>query len=308
MSTTKHSSGRELGKRAAAAALFFMALIALSVALAPSALGHDLWLEPSSFVTPVGERLDVALRLGHADAPEAQPRDSRRTVRFIVLGPLGEETVAERPVLGLDGADPAGVIRPEEPGRYVIAYRSTDARSELPADRFESYLLEEGLETIRDLRRERGEAESPGTELFSRAVKTLVRVEALPSADAANAVKDPAPEPEAFDRRLGLRLELTAESDPLAWRDGGELPFRLWFEDEPIAGVRVDAVSLDRPGMSLEGRTDEDGGVSFVLPHGGRWFVSAVHMVEAPEGAAQDWQSIWSTLSFSAGSPANTAH
>lgn len=280
---------RERMKRAVSAALFFVL-----PALTPiAAHGHDLWLEPSAFVTPVDHRLDLELHLGHADDPEVQARDGRRIDRFVVLGPLGDAGAAERPVLGLDGSSPAGVLRPDSPGRYVIGYRSVDARSELPADRFESYLLEEGLEAIRDVRRERGEAEAPGSELFSRAAKTLVAVG--PLGEGA--------ETPAFDHRLGFRLELTVEADPLRWRDGEALPLRLWFEDAPVAGVRVDAFSLEAPWVTLEGRTDESGRVSFALPRAGRWVIAAVHMVEAPASAEQDWQSIWASLSLHAGSP-----
>lgn len=282
--------GRETGKRATPVALFFFLL------LPTAASGHDLWLEPSTFVSPAGERLDIDIRLGHADSPETQARDGRRIVHFEALGPLADRDAATVPVLGLEGARPAGVLRPQAPGRYVVGYRTTDARSELPAERFESYLLEEGLEAIRDVRRERGEADSPGTERFSRAAKALITIGTAESTTA----KSSDPQPTA-DRRLGFRLELVAEEDPSRWQDGGSMTFRLWFEDRPRAGARVDAISLDEPGVTLDARTDDDGRVTFRLPRGGRWFVAAVHMVETPPSVAEDWQSIWSSLSFLAG-------
>jgi uncharacterized GH25 family protein len=270
-------------KGAALAALFFLS--------AAPAIAHDLWLEPSGFVVPTGERVEVSLRLGHADAPETQRRDERRIVRFVAAGPLGGDSAEETPVLGFDGADPAGVLKPTGPGRYVLGYRTADALSELPAERFESYLEEEGLEAVSAARARRGESDAAGTERFSRAAKALVTV------GSSGETADPA------DRRLGFRLELVAETDPLRWKSGDELPVRLWFEDEPAAGVLVDAFSLDRPGETLRARTDAEGRVRLELPGPGRWVVAAVHMVEAPADTDQDWQSVWASLSFAAGPP-----
>lgn len=270
---------RGRGLRAGAWSVAAVALLALSL----PAQAHDLWIEPTRFTVDPGEPLGLTLRLGHpAGEVESMPRDDRRIERFVVAGADGE-----RPVSGVDGIDPAGVVQLDRPGRYVVGYRSIDAVSELPAAKFEVYLVEEGLESIRRLRAERGEIGEPGRELFSRALKALITV------------GRPAPGP--ADRPLGLRLELVAEGDPAALGTGDRLSVRVLFEGRPLAGARVDAVSLDRPELASAARSDEAGRVDVELPTGGRWLLTAVHMVEAPAGSPQDWQSVWAASTFSAG-------
>ena len=83
----------------------------------------------------------------------------------------------------------------------------------LDADKFEKYLGEEGLERIIGMRRERGEGDKPGREVFSRSAKTLV------IAGDGGA--------QGFDRVLGLTLELVLLKDPRKRGPNQPLPIEL---------------------------------------------------------------------------------
>lgn len=255
-----------------------------ALAVAAPLVAHDLWIEPAELTIEPDRPMAVSLHIGHPAEGGFEPvrRDPSRWERFALVGPSGESEIP-----GLDGSTPAGVIRPENPGRYVVVLRSRDAVSRLPAERFHDYLIEEGLERIADLRQHRGEGDEPGVELYSRALKALVTV-----------TPDGTAPPGPADRPLGLRLELVAETDPARAAPSEPLRFRLLFEGEPLGKALVEARHLAEPSRELSGRTDAEGRVRFPLDSSGPWLVTAVHMVEAPPNRKARWQSIWAALTF----------
>ena len=87
---------------------------------------HDFWLEPSSFTPPAGGVVRMHLRVGDHFAGEPVARNDARIERFFVVGPSGE-----RPVVGRDGGDPAGLVKIDAPGTWVVGYRSKPSRVEL---------------------------------------------------------------------------------------------------------------------------------------------------------------------------------
>lgn len=261
---------------------------------AASAGAHDLWIQPSTFHPAVGELVWVDLRIGHPGGGEALSRNGRYLERFVLYGPGGET-----PVPGLDGRRPAGWIRPTAPGPYILALRSREAVSELPASDFESYLREEGLEGVIARRARLGESDEPGGERYSRALKALVTVagpQGVPR-EAGEIVRD---------RALGLRLELILLDDPRRLGRGAPLAVELRFEGRPLAGALVEADPLGeqppapnrRREPALWARTDDRGRAVFELPTEGAWLLTAVHMLRAPGDTKEDWQSVWTALTF----------
>lgn len=262
---------------------------------AASAGAHDLWIQPSTFHPAVGELVWIDLRIGHpAAGGEALPRNGRFLERFVLHGPGGET-----PVPGLEGRKPAGWIRPPAPGPYILALRSREAVSELPAPEFESYLREEGLEGVIVRRARLGESDEPGRERYSRALKALVTVEGPQGVPREVGGV-------ARDRPLGLRLELILLDDPRRLQPAAPLAVELRFEGRPLAGALVEADPLGAPPPapngrrepSLRARTDDRGRAVFELPTEGAWLLTAVHMVRAPGETKEDWQSVWTALTF----------
>ena len=110
------------------------------------------------------------------------------------------------------------------------------------------------------------------------------------------------------DRMIGLPLELVAERNPYALGPREELPVRLLYQNQPLAGALVVAVNRLNPGQILKARSDAEGRVKFVLPVSGLWLIKAVHMIPAPDQTKADWASVWASLTFElvAAAPANT--
>lgn len=252
--------------------------------LASLAAAHDHWIAPSSFAPPSGARVDLELRIGHADAPELQVRDPRRIVRFESFFGAGEPVK----VLGLDGKSPAGLLRPKEPGTYLVAYQSDHAYVELEPAKYAEYLKLEGLDDVAAERARRGELALPGRDSYARYDKCLLTVG---GADAPRA---------GFDRALGLPLELVLESDPRATTPGEPLLVRLLFEGRPLAERQIKLVALSAPHTITLARTDAQGRARLTPTHAGPNALFAVHQrrTTSEQGLSGDWQGFFASLSF----------
>jgi uncharacterized GH25 family protein len=255
-------------------------LVVAAIALSRAPLfAHDLWIEPTTFSPEPGQIVGVRLRVGQDLLGDALPRDPSLINQFVV-----EDAAGRKPVVGRDGADPAGFLRVAMPGLLVIGYRSNPSAIELDAEKFNQYLKEEGLDAVAALRARRNETGAAARELFSRCAKSLVL--------------SGSPSEAQGDRLLGFTLELVAERNPYAIRAGEDLPVRLTYQNRPLAGALVVAMNSLNPSAKLAARTDNDGRVRFRLRPGGMWLVKAVHMVQAPAGTNAEWESLWATLTF----------
>jgi uncharacterized GH25 family protein len=263
--------------------LKWIVALALAAAARP-APAHDLWIEPTTFSPEPGQVVGAKLRVGVDLAGDPLPRHAALIDQFVFADAAGRQ-----PLVGRERADPAGVLRARVPGLNVIGYHSRPSRVELPADKFDAYLREEGLDDIVALR-SRGDAASTGTrEQFFRCAKSLLLVGA--------------PDEAQSDRALGFPLELVAERNPYLPGVGEDLPVRLTYEGRPLAGALVVAIRRTDAVERLAVRSDDDGRVRLRLRAGAMWLVKAVHMVPAPADSGADWSSYWASLTFESRSP-----
>ncbi len=255
-------------------------LVAAFASLSARGFAHDFWIEPSTFRPALGSELAVSLRVGQDFRGDPVPRNPSLIRTFVLVSGAGE-----RPVDGLPGADPAGLVKITDPGILWIGYRSGRSPVTLEAEKFEKYLSDEGLDKIVEVRKSRGESGKPGREVFSRSVKSML-VAGGPGAGAG------------FDRPLGLTLELVPEKNPAAVGPEGKLPLRLLYESRPLEGALIVAMNQAEPAKKLTARTDARGKATLLLRERGVWLVKAVHMIPAPAGVDADWESVWTSLTF----------
>lgn len=241
------------------------------------AMAHELWLEPSRFRPAPGELVELTLLVGERLEGERVPRNDAWIERFDGVREGGSARV-----VGVDGADPAGLLRPDASGGLVVVYASRPSYVEVDARAFEAYLAAEGLDATRASRSRAGLTDKAGRERFSRCAKALLAVGERSGGVATNPT--------------GLTLELVPESDPYALGPGKPLSVRLLYLGRPLAGALVKA--MDRGSDPVLARTDAAGRVTFRLPRRGAWLVHAVHMVPARGDARADWESFWASLSF----------
>ncbi len=246
-------------------------VLALTAALVSfPAPAHDFWIEPSAFAPDAGELVRLKLWVGERLGGETLPRNEELIEWFAAIhGSLAS------PVLGIDGSEPAGILRPASPGGVVVAYRSLRSPAAvLGAEDFAAYLDLEGLAPVK-----------PGREVFSRCAKCLL---------AVGGRGDP-----GFTKPVGLALELTPDVDPYTLGPGGCLTVQLLYQGRPLRGalvIALDATDRERPQRV---RSDRQGRATFTLPRSGEWLIKAVHMIPAPTDAGADWESFWASLTFS---------
>jgi uncharacterized GH25 family protein len=248
--------------------------ILLAFLIGPSLWCHDFWIEPSSFRPAAGGPLLLRFRVGQSFKGDPVPRLGALLVRFSLWGPEGERTVP-----GDEGTDPAGFLRAGQAGPNWVCYFSRASTVELEGAKFETYLQEEGLDAIAQLRARRGETARSATDHFVRCAKCFLTVGRPPASHA-------------YAHAFGLPLELMLEADP---GTSGPLPVRLLYAGKPVRGALVTAFRKDAPDQKLRVRTDTRGRALLPLDGSGMWLVKSTHMEPDGDGA---WQSYWASLTF----------
>jgi hypothetical protein len=262
-----------------------MAVIVLTACLVPGCptCAHDFWIEPSSYRPGPGSVVRVHLRVGQHFEGDLLPRQDDLIDRFEVATPS-----RRIPVVGVNGVDPAGFATIDDAGTHTVIYQSRGSRVELPADRFETYLKEEGLERVIAQRAAHGASGSVGRERYFRCAKTLLLVGNV------------APQ---LPARSGITLELVPRFDPARVRVGDSLRVTVLFRGRPLAGVLVRVLAKGDPLYAIGRRTDGNGDAALTLTGSGPYLVKAVWMEAAPAGSDVDWESWWASLDFDVDRP-----
>jgi len=277
----------------------------LVAALVPSALAHDFWLSPASYWHSQSDDLEITLLNGHVGDPNPYSYNPRHARRFWIVDPDGRRGLPRTET----GANPAGIWTPQTSGVHVIAYDSHPQSIELPAAKFESYLAEEGLESISAERERRGESSEPGRELFSRAAKSIVFFEDSAAEETAKTA--------GFDQVVGLKLEIVPVTDPFSASATGEMTVRVLWRGEPLSNARIDAEPLhtasthahqhqhghDHTHHGNHARTNERGEATFHHLTSDAWLFTCTHM-ERASSADADWSSVWASLTCRLAPPA----
>jgi uncharacterized GH25 family protein len=250
-------------------------------ALAAAAGAHEFWIMPSDFAVQPGELVRVELFHGERFAGDLVVRNTAQIERFEMVWP-GFAAAAPAEVRGMHER-PTSFVRPEQPGSGVIVYQTSEYINLLPAEKFEHYLIEEGLHEISRRRAQLGETGSPGREAYVRCAKALVRV---------GESEDP-----AADATAGLPLEIVLESG-LRGSESEPIVARVLFEGAPISGLRVVAVAEGNPHELIELWTDAGGRVSLPAADTGPWLLTTLHMTRTVERDDVDWKSYWASLTF----------
>lgn len=245
--------------------------------LIPAVHAHEFWIEPSSFRPATGAAFDVHLRVGQEFRGDAMIYLPESFERFVTVNARGQ-----KPVQGIPGDDPAARLSVTDPGLLLVAYQSTRYSVDIDAATFRQYIAKEGLEHLVPDQRGNDKAVR---EVYRRCAKSLLAVGGR--SDGLD-----------FKKPLGLRLEILPLTSPYSLKKGQVLEVQLLYENRPLAGAQILAMSKTKPKNQLLQRTDRAGRARFVLPHADMWLLNAVHMIPAPTDAKADWESFWASLSF----------
>lgn len=263
------------------------ALLVALVSAAP-ARAHDYWLEESRVR---GQGVSFRMKFGeHFGAGEEKGLQRRRIKSFRLL--TSKEDLDLLPDTRENAKPAARVPAKQVRSGALVAMERLPARITLDHDRFNRYLVHEGLDAITALREEKRWTRRAGREEYTRHLKLLIPGE--------KGVGDLA------DREVGHRLEILFDADPTRLPAGGELPVRVRFEQAPLPNATVDCLRRGADGKVHRERrkTDAEGRVSFPLGEGGIHVVRLVHMRSLGESAdfkQPEWASDWAAYSFRIG-------
>ena len=273
--------------------LFRSALLCLLPVLAVPSAAHDFWLRPDSFrMDAPGEQV-LRFEVGHPLERSPWPLTPWRTISLRSHGPDGMRDQQ----MGVPGGNSplagrgAARIRLDAPGTHLVAFEGRIARSELPVDRFLDYARKEALSPILARHEDR---EDPGIETYSRRGKTYIRVGESEGTGSTAYLTEP----------LGHTLELVPHTDPARLSPGGTLPLTVYWQGKPLSGARVSFGPIgDTPGADGEREADTsdgDGRVAFTVLGEGEWMAHVIWSRVLPDDQDADYDTVFSSLSFSA--------
>ncbi len=253
----------------------------LTLPLATRALAHDLWLIPQTYHAAPGDTLWVLVATGDR-FPSSEVAIDPVRIGSCRLIDAGGEMAPDR--ISIIDRSLAIQVVPKTPGIAIVELTVNPRFIRLEAADFNGYLEHEGLSRILDLRKKLGQLDQPGREQYSKYAKALLRVGAS--------------DDDGWKRVLGHRLEIVPEKNPFRLKAGDPLPVRLLYNGKPLPGVQIAWGHEAAGGKVRHARTDADGRAAVRLDATGKWFVHALHMIEARDNPKIDYESFWATLTF----------
>jgi hypothetical protein len=251
--------------------------------------GHDFWLASSDWSARAGATIELTANVGDDTFPVGQSFTSPDRVEYVRL--LGPNAQALNPTFReVRKSLATSITLPPTPATYVIVMSVKGRFLGMPADQFEKYLREEGLDGVLAERVRLKETDRPSRERYWRQAKVLIH-----GGDGASAdVIKPA----------HMVAELVPDSDFTQTHPGETVSVRLLYQGKPIGEAQISlTASSGIPGQPrvTRSRSGRDGRARFKLMGKGPYLLSTVVMVRrkgetGPE--ASDWESYWCSLTF----------
>ncbi|WP_129645593.1 DUF4198 domain-containing protein [Peristeroidobacter agariperforans] len=263
------------------------ATLLAGLVLAPAVHAHDFWIQPQAYWSEVNASIPITLQVGHGMQRQRSQIRSSRIARIVVFAPDG--TVRDlRENLHLRGASDDGHLHFETSGTHVVVLETDNrGRSALPAERFNKYVQEEGLTAALDYRQRTSKMAMDAAESYRRVTKSIVQVGKL-GTPCGSHITSP----------LGLPLEIVLEQNPYA-EARSDLPVRVFFEGQPLAGALVKLTRLEHDEVPVEARrTDPSGRASFRLTPTGAWLLNVVWTKPVTGPSDVDFDTTFSSLTF----------
>ncbi len=242
---------------------------------------HEFWLQPATFFAKKNQPVQIQLRVGEGFIGEPWGGAASRAIVFkSLLGKKESEHLAQVKQNGFDSL----LLQFSKEGTHLVAFATNNKYHEMEAGKFSDYLLEDGLDGIIELRKQRSQLMQPSRELYRREAAALIQV--------GNKTG------KVFFGNTGFDLQILPAVNPYSLNSGQKLDFQIQFQGQPLVNALVR--HWVKPGLgevSTALRTDTRGRVTFTLASGDN-MISVVHMFEHSDTKEADWQSVWGNLTF----------
>ena len=263
-----------------------LTLVAGALILPLSAMAHDFWLQPTTFVLAPGQATAMIVEVGHGRDRQKSLIEANRVTRFDAFGAGGVKDI--RSWLTLGDANRDTQLKFDRPGLQLLSFETNGTYSDLPDIRYNDYIWFEGLTPAIAQRERLHQTTADGKEVYSRRAKALIQVGGYSKADDAVAT-----------HMVGLSLEIVPEVNPYAPGFKGALPVRIYFDGKPLPGATVMMNNLDfddRPTQIV--LSDASGHATLNFPHLGLWQANVVWTRPIQGDPRADFETTFSSLTF----------
>ena len=244
---------------------------------------HEFWLMPSKFRLEKNETIDLRLYVGEDFTGEIWANRIKRLLNLKIHSKSKVSDLTNQAILSDSLPIP---IKFSTEGTHLLSMASKNSFIALEADKFNDYLIEDGIENIYELRKKNGQLNNPSREFYSRCAKSLVQV--------GNKTDD------SFKKNTGMPLEIIALKNPYLLKVGGQMQVKVLYKNQPLPNKMILAwhKTSTQKTTHQKLRTDKNGVLSLVLDKKGYWMISTVHMIELKNNPEADYQSYWGNLTF----------
>ncbi|MGB3725856.1 MAG: DUF4198 domain-containing protein [Glaciecola sp.] len=265
--------------------LFRSVLTSFIIMVVPSSYAHDFWLSPNKYKLAKPNAISVQFLVGHK---EDMNHWDLQWKRIVALRAYSENKVSDMTgsVIPKTNLLPGTASTKElAQGTHLIGFETYHSISELNAEKFNSYISDEGLTAISKHRQEAGTSTQRGTEIYSRRAKAIVQV--------GDTYTDNVTQP------IGHTLEIVPLHNPHSLKKDEELPIVVLFRGKPLAGALVHISSLNNHDYSEQFLTTESTGItSFQVDKANDYKINVIWGVPIANNADADYETYFSSLTF----------
>lgn len=247
-----------------------------------SLLAHEFWLNPDKFIYKSGDNINIRFLAGENFVGENWKGNQERVESLkLYYGGVSDDISK---YLSPDSGNSLQLTMLDE-GTNLVAFNSTNSFIELEAAKFNAYLEEDGLTNALEYRKQNGETDSMGRELFQRCAKTLIQV---------GKTKD-----KTFAIVTGLPVEIIPTVNPYQLKNKDSLKVKILYRDLPLKGALVKTWHMEKDSTIKASFTSNvNGEIIFPVTTTGKWMISTVTMKRLNKDAKAQWQSYWGSLTW----------
>lgn len=259
------------------------------------AFAHEFWLQPLQFQPSSLEPIQAHLKVGqHFKGNTLAYMDVEFKAFNITSGGEGGKGNT-RPVSSRFGSVPAVNQLPWASGLTILSYESSvNTVVYDSAEKFQNFLVYEGLDWVKTAHLQRGLPASGFTEVYRRYAKSLLQV------------GGEKPEGLAGDQVLGFVFEWVLLTNPYRPAEAGDsnmITAQLLWQGKPFAGATVHLFKNQQGQITEQSLvTDEQGKVAVSREEGSIILLNSVQMIEPSRAIVSEtgavWESLWGSITF----------
>lgn len=257
--------------------------LTVSVLLAASIFGHDLFLKTDSFFLKPNSKFTVKVMNGTFMASEGAVSFARLNDVSVVSD--GKRTHPVEADFTKDESTAFMNLTTGAAGTYVIGLSTKPREIALTAEQFNEYLKEDGLPDTLEERRKTGELGKDAKERYAKHVKAILQVGDKQTDD--------------YKTVLGYPVELVPQQNPYKLKKGATIEILCLKDGKPLANQVVLAGREENGKLvvSPDLRSDAKGIVKVPLSGAGKWYVKFINMAKLDDPNL-NYESKWTTLTF----------